>query len=104
MSPAPFFGSLTVGLRKTKVLPKINDENKSRPSQAWSGPQCGNEETHYTLRIIPSGRNTEFYPKWIMQIKEVCDGCGRYRRFAPQTELIVTRFNERLQSIPVRAK
>jgi hypothetical protein len=72
--------------------------------EQWICPQCGVSETQYFLKIIPTGKTDNFFPRWVPQIKEVCVGCGRYRRFVPQSELVITRFNERLQGIPVRAK
>lgn len=64
----------------------------------WTCPECKNTETQFCLQIITTGRNG-YYPKWIPQIKESCTNCGRYKRFAPQSPILIKRFNDRLLSI-----
>ena len=64
----------------------------------WQCPECQNITTQYTLKIIPTGRPVP-YPKYSIQIKESCSKCGRYRRFSPQADILIKRFNDRFQSI-----
>lgn len=68
----------------------------------WSCPECKSIETQYCLQIIPTGRN-DYYPKWVPQIKESCNNCGRYKRFAPQSSILIKRLNDRLRSINLPA-
>ncbi len=64
----------------------------------WLCPECGNNKTSYNLKLIPTGKPIP-YPKYIPQIKESCSNCGRYRRFTPQAQNIILRFNDRFASI-----
>ena len=64
----------------------------------WKCPECQNSTTQYSLKIIPTGRPSP-YPKFVIQIKEFCSKCGRYRRFAPQAGILIKRFNDRFMSI-----
>jgi len=83
---------------QTEVTKQIEGKNTS----IWTCPQCGSSNnTQYFLQLIYSGRKDAYFPTFIPQIKEVCSVCGRYRRFVKQTEMLVTRFNERLEKIPV---
>ena len=68
----------------------------------WKCPECQNTTTQYTIKIIPTGKPIP-YPKWILQIKESCSNCGRYRRFAPQYPILIKRFNDRFQSMVLPA-
>lgn len=70
----------------------------------WTCPDCDQTETQFQLRIILSGKTDPYFPKYIPQIKEVCLGCGRYKRFAPQSDILVDRFNKRLETITIKAK
>lgn len=78
----------------TDLTKQINGQDTS----SWNCPECGKSKTQYSLQIIPTGRNDN-YPRWVLQIKECCSSCGRYKRFAPQAPILIKRFNDRLQSI-----
>jgi len=84
-----------------KNIGKVNTYLKKEVrdmSSNWTCPECSSDETQYCLQIIPTGKDG-FYPKWVPQIKESCNKCGRYKRFAPQSPILIKRFNDRFQSI-----
>jgi len=64
----------------------------------WKCPECTEIKTVFSIKIIPTGQPWPS-PKYIIQIKESCANCGRYKRFAPQSSILVKRFNDRLSSI-----
>ena len=66
--------------------------------ESWICPECQNDTTQYTIKVIPTAKLAPF-PKYIIQIKESCASCGRYRRFAPQSDILVKRLNDRLAQI-----
>jgi len=90
-----------VGKIDTKLTKEINDflkdEVPTSSENQWTCPECGSSKTQYSLQIIATGKNS--YVRWIPQIKESCSNCGRYRRFAPQSPILIKRFNDRLLSI-----
>lgn len=69
----------------------------------WNCTECGNTDTVYTIKIIPTGRPAPF-PKNSIQIKESCVQCGKYKRFAPQTGILIKRFNDRLSTLLLPSK
>lgn len=69
----------------------------------WNCPECQNTTTNYSLKIIPTGKDAP-YPRYNIQIKEYCSSCGRYRRFAPQSTILIKRFNDRLKTISLPKK
>jgi predicted RNA-binding Zn-ribbon protein involved in translation (DUF1610 family) len=78
---------------------------KKEITSSWTCPECGEKDnTQYFINIIPSGRTSNHFPKYINQIKESCSACGRYRRFVPQTEMIIRRFNQRLEKLPLKSR
>jgi hypothetical protein len=85
----------TIG--QTNLIDKIQNTNSN-----WVCPECKNNSTQYSFQIIATGRNDN-YPRWVPQIKESCASCGRYRRFAPQSPVLIKRLNDRLQSIVLPA-
>ena len=81
-----------------------DNQNFNTSQNSWTCFDCGGSETQFRLKIIPSGKADSYYPKWITQIKESCSECGKYRRFAPQTDILIERFNQRFEAITLRAK
>lgn len=84
---------------ETTLTEQIKDQEET-----WICPDCGKSETQYQLRIIPSGNFDPYFPKFLPQIKEVCLECGRYKRFARQTEVLIDRFNQRLETITLKSR
>lgn len=82
---------------------KLTEEIKAwATDNLWICPECSSEETQYTIKIIFSGRQYP-YSKWNIQIKETCVKCGRFRRFAPQSSILIKRFNNRFSTIVLPA-
>ena len=79
---------------------------KPQNTSNWTCPECGGTKTQYSLKIIPAGRGEGGlrFPKFVPQFKEVCQKCFRYRRFAPQSSILVKRFNDRLTALTLPAK
>jgi hypothetical protein len=67
-------------------------------------PDCKSTKFNYQIKIIPTARKEEWYPKYVPQIKRACASCGKYIRFEKQTEELISRFNGRFQSIVIPAQ
>ena len=67
-------------------------------TEPWICPDCKGDQTEVMLQLIPSGKSG-YFPKFIPQIKETCAGCKRYRRFAPQTDILIQTFNDQLRNL-----
>ncbi len=64
--------------------------------------QCTHESQICTLKIIPTNRSEDpRYPKFIPQIKQSCQGCGKYLKFATQTPALINKFNQKLQEVVI---
>ena len=61
---------------------------------------CQTAEFFYTLKLIPSGRQS-LYPKYLPQIKKSCASCGRYLRFETQTPELIEKINKVLEEIRI---
>lgn len=61
-------------------------------------PNCQNTSTKYTLKIIPTSRSDNFFPKYIPQVKELCASCGKYKKFATQTPELIEMVNQWLEN------
>lgn len=64
--------------------------------------QCAHKNQIYTLKIIPTNRpENSRYPKFIPQIKQSCQNCSKYLKFAPQTPALINKFNKKLQEVVI---
>lgn len=88
-----------IGEIDTYLTNKIKGQDET-----WTCPDCGKNETQYQLRIITSGKSDPYFPRFLPQIKEICFHCKRYKRFVPQSDILVDRFNKRLETITIKAK
>lgn len=64
-------------------------------------PKCGSLSKKYTLKLTPTGRSDRFFPKWNLHLKELCFECEEYIRFAPQTEELIEKLNQKLLELEV---
>ncbi len=62
---------------------------------------CKETSRKYTMKLIFTNRQDLTYPKFIPQIKELCANCGRYIKFAKQTEKLIDNFNRELEKITI---
>ena len=61
--------------------------------------KCQSRISHYKIKIIATGRDNIYYPKYIPQIKEICGQCGLYIKFAKQTDELIYNFNKEIEKI-----
>ena len=61
---------------------------------------CGNREFNFTLKLINSGRPLPV-PKWVPQIKQICSGCGRFKKFAVQSDELIHKINQLVSNLYV---
>lgn len=64
--------------------------------------ECNNYKTEFLLQIISTGKKGNF-PLWVPQIKERCAICYKYIRFAPQSSILIKRFNNSLLAVTLPA-
>lgn len=62
---------------------------------------CDSIKRILIIKLIPTSRQDFTYPKFIPQIKECCDGCKRYIRFAPQTPELIAQLNQKLEEVVI---
>lgn len=62
-------------------------------------PYCNSMCFGYRLKIIRTGRADPFWPKYIPQIKEICEDCGKFIKFAKQEPELIDRINDQLKEI-----
>lgn len=48
----------------------------------------------YIIKLIPTGRPAP-YPKYVPQVKVQCTRCGKYIKFASQTDALVKAINDK---------
>ena len=64
---------------------------------------CGSKDRRYSLKLIRTNRpDLKYYPEYIPQVKECCAKCGKHIRFSPQTDQLITRFNEELSNLIIK--
>ena len=64
---------------------------------------CGSKDRSFSLRLIHTNRpDLKYYPEYIPQVKECCAKCGKHIRFSPQTDQLITRFNEELSNLIIK--
>jgi pimeloyl-CoA synthetase len=59
---------------------------------------CNSENTTYTVKLVATNRQDQFYPKYIPQIKATCTDCGKYIKFVSQTPELIEKVNKHLET------
>lgn len=57
-------------------------------------PKCGFGLRKFKFKLISTNNSNPIWPKYTLQIKELCANCGGYIRFAPQTPELTELFNQ----------
>ena len=62
---------------------------------------CNSKKVEYTVKLISTNRDDIYYPKFIPQVKQVCGECGKYIKFAKQTEDLIHDLNQEIERIVI---
>lgn len=60
---------------------------------------CGSTFKKFLLKLIPTNRQDQYYPKYIPSIKTLCAKCDRYLKFAVQTPELISLINKSIKNL-----
>ncbi len=65
-------------------------------------PDCQSNDRLYTVKLVATNRpDLTHYPKLIPQIKESCEKCKRFIKFALQGSELINKLNRILQEVNI---
>lgn len=65
-------------------------------------PKCAGVDRVYIVKLVPTNRpDLPHHPKFIPQVKESCESCKKFIKFAFQTPELINKLNRILKEVPI---